>query len=53
MESITIKLIIVGVACLALVLIKPIVKFCMRDKYKNYKDVNGDDVKIKIQGYMS
>ena len=52
MELITTKLIIVGLSCLALILIKPVVAWFMRDKYKTYKDVKGSDVKIKTQGYM-
>jgi len=46
------KMIIIIVSCIVLILIKPIIKFCMRDRYKSYKDVYNNDVKIKTYGYM-
>ncbi len=47
------KIIIVVISITTLILIKPIVRFCMRDRYKVYKDVNGNDVKIKTYGYSN
>ena len=46
------KMIIIIVSCIILFLIKPIVRFCMRDRYKSYKDVYGNDIKIKTYGYI-
>ncbi len=47
-----IKIIIVISAILVLMLAPPIMRWCMRDKYKIYKDVQGNDVKIKTKGYI-
>ncbi len=53
MEIETIKAIVLVSSLIVLLLIGPVVRWFMRDRYKVYKDVFGNDVKIKTHGYVS
>ncbi len=52
MNITTIDLIVIILSLIAMVFVKPIVRWFMRDKYKTYKDVFGNAVVIKTNGYI-
>ncbi len=52
MEIVYIKLAIIMLAVVILLIARKMIPWMMRDKWIIQKDVQGNNVKIKTQGYM-